>query len=164
MFEVGDHIFYPMHGAGKVKAIEEKEFSGKKQTYYIIHLLIGNMKVMIPKRKMSKSTIRPVKDLDTVKKIATMFEGRASDETLTWKQRDKMNTDKLKTGKLLGMAEVVSGLVQMQEEKKLNSSDRIMLKKAQEYLMSELKLIEGMTVDKTKEFLSIITRDRLSVA
>ena len=59
LYQVGDHIFYPMHGAGKIKAIEEKEIAGETQQYYIINMLIGNLKVMIPKKRMFKDKYTP---------------------------------------------------------------------------------------------------------
>ncbi|HDR7226326.1 TPA: transcription factor YdeB, partial [Bacillus toyonensis] len=63
MFQIGDNIVYPMHGAGIIEAIEEKEFSGKKQLYYVIKMSISNMQVMIPTGKILSSNIRPVIDI-----------------------------------------------------------------------------------------------------
>ena len=59
LFQIGDNIVYPMHGAGIIKAIEEKEISGEKQQYYVIKMSIGNMQVMIPTGKILSSSIRP---------------------------------------------------------------------------------------------------------
>lgn len=154
LYQVGDHIFYPMHGAGKIKAIEEKEIAGETQPYYIIDLLIGNLRVMIPKKKMTKTNIRPVTDLDTVKEIATKLETQESDTSLTWKNRYNANMDKIKSGKIQACVEVVYSLLRMQREKKLNSSEQRMLNRAKEFLMSELKLVEGMNQNKKEIFLS----------
>lgn len=164
LYQVGDHIFYPMHGAGKIKAIEEKEIAGETQQYYIINMLIGNLKVMIPKKRISKTNIRPVNDLDAVKEIATMLETREPDKTLTWKKRYNANMDKIKSGKLQACVEVVYGLLRMQREAKLNSSDKRMLNRAKKFLMSELKLVEGMNKNIKEKFLSRLTENHTSIS
>lgn len=163
MYRVGDHVFYPMHGAGKVKAIEEKEIAGETKQYYIIDMLIGNLRVMIPKKKISKTNIRPVTDLDSLKKIASKFETRESGKTLTWRQRYNANMDKIKSGKLQACVEVVYDLLRMQREDKLNSSEKRMLNRAKEFLMSELKLVEGMNKNIKEKFLSRLTEDRAAI-
>lgn len=154
LYQVGDHIFYPMHGAGKINAIEEKEIAGKKRQYYIINMLIGDMKVMIPKEKISKTKIRPVSDLDEVTEVAAMFEQEESDTDLTWKKRYSVNMDRIKSGKLEACAQVIHSLLRIQRDKKLNSSESGLLNQAQEFLMSELKLVEGMNKNKKEKFLS----------
>lgn len=164
MYQVGDHIFYPMHGAGEIKAIEEKEIAGKTQPYYIIDMLIGNLRVMIPKKKMSKTNIRPVTDLDTVKEIAMKLETQESDKSLTWKKRYNANVDKIKSGKLQACVEVVYGLLCMQREDKLNTSEKRMLKRAKKLLISELKLVEGMNKNIKEKLLSRLTEDHTAIS
>lgn len=160
MYQVGDNIFYPMHGAGKITAIEEKEVSGEKQQYYIINMINDNMQVMIPKNKISKTNIRPITDLETVKEIAKMIGTVESDKDLSWKKRNKLNNDMIKTGSLKACAEVIYGLSSMKREEKLNSSERNQLKQAQSFLMSELQLVEGLNSDKKDRFISKLTEDQ----
>lgn len=160
MYQVGDNIFYPMHGAGKITAIEEKEVSGEKQKYYIINMINDNMQVMIPKNKISKTNIRPITDLETVKEIAKMIGTVESNKDLSWKKRNKLNNDMIKTGSLKACAEVIYGLSSMKREEKLNSSERNQLKQAQSFLMSELKLVEGLNSDKKDRFISKLTEDQ----
>ncbi|WP_304363033.1 CarD family transcriptional regulator, partial [Bacillus toyonensis] len=100
MFQIGDNIVYPMHGAGIIEAIEEKEFSGEKQQYYVIKMSINNMQVMIHTGKMLSSNIRPVIDILELTHIIQIFQHGESDELLPWKQRHKVNTDKIKTGEI----------------------------------------------------------------
>lgn len=164
MYQVGDNIFYPMHGAGQITAIEEKEVAGEKQHYYIIHMANDNMKVMIPKNKVSKSNIRPVTDLATVKEIASMIDTDAAENKLTWKQRQKENENRIKTGGLQACVEVVYGLLSLQKEDKLNSSEKRLLKQAQKFLMSELKLVEGLTKDKKDKFISWLHEDHVAIS
>src|SRR5699024_5079584 len=164
LYQVGDNIFYPMHGAGQITAIEEKEVAGEILKYYIINMINDNMKVMIPKNNISKTNIRPVTDLDTVKEIARMIDKVEADTDLTWKKRNKLNNDMIKSGSLKACAEVIYGLSNMQREQKLNSSERTQLKQAQAFLMSELKLVEGMNNDRKERFLSRLTEDKKEVS
>ncbi|MBG9598095.1 transcription factor YdeB [Bacillus mycoides] len=152
MFQIGDNIVYPMHGAGIIEAIEEKEFSGKKQQYYVIKMSISNMQVMIPMGKILSSSIRPVTDILALKHIIHIFQHGESDRLLPWKQRYKVNTDKIKTGEIQGGAEVVRDLIRMKKEKALNTSEKKMLDNAHEFLISELGLIKGITENQIKSF------------
>ncbi|QTN00654.1 transcription factor YdeB [Sediminibacillus dalangtanensis] len=152
LFQVGDSIVYPMHGAGIIKAIEEKEVSGKKQQYYVIKMLISNMQIMIPAGKILSSSVRPVTDILALKHIAHIFQHGESDRLLPWKQRYKVNTDKIKTGKMQEGAEVVRDLMRMKKEKVLNTSEKKMLDNAHEFLISELRLMKGITENQIKSF------------
>ena len=152
LFQIGDNIVYPMHGAGIIKAIEEKEISGVKQQYYVIKMLISNMQVMIPTGKILSSSIRPVTDIIALKHIIHIFQHGESDRLLPWKQRYKVNTDKVKTGKIQEGVEVVRDLMRMKKEKALNSSEKTMLDNAYGFLMSELELIKGITENQIKSF------------
>ncbi len=152
MFQIGDNIVYPMHGAGIIEAIEEKEFSGKKQQYYVIKMSISNMQVMIPMGKILSSSIRPVTDILALKHIIHIFQHGESDKSLPWKQRYKVNTDKIKTGEIQEGAEVVRDLMRMKKEKALNTSEKKMLDDAHEFLISELGLIKGITENQIKSF------------
>ncbi len=150
LFQIGDNIVYPMHGVGLIKAIEEKEISEEKQQYYVIKMLIGNMQVMIPTGK--SSSIRPVTDIIALKHIINIFHHGESDRLLPWKQRYKVNTDKIKTGKIQECTEVVRDLMRMKKEKALNTSEKKMLDNAHEFLISELGLIKGITENQIKSF------------
>ncbi|WJE23217.1 CarD family transcriptional regulator [Bacillus cereus] len=152
MFQIGDNIVYPMHGAGIIEAIEEKEFSGKKQQYFVIKMSISNMQVMIPMGKILSSSIRPVTDILALKHIIHIFQHGESDRLLPWKQRYKVNTDKIKTGEIQEGAEVVRDLMCMKKEKALNTSEKKMLDNAHEFLISELGLIKGITENQIKSF------------
>ncbi|HGH7173460.1 TPA: CarD family transcriptional regulator [Bacillus wiedmannii] len=152
MFQIGDNIVYPMHGAGIIKAVEEKEIAGAKQQYYVIKMSGSNMEVMIPAGRILSSNIRPVTDITAIAHILDIFQHGESDRLLTWKQRYKLNTDKIKTGKIQEGAEVVRDLLRMQKEKALNASEKKMLDNAHEFLISELGLIEGITESQIKSF------------
>jgi CarD family transcriptional regulator len=152
LLQIGDSIVYPMLGAGIIKAIEEKEISGERQQYYIMKMSIRNLELMIPTGKILSSGIRPVTDLSALKNIINIFQHGESDRSLVWKQRYKVNTEKLKTGKIQEGAEVVRDLMRMQKEKALNGSEKKMLVESHDFLISELELIEGITENQIKSF------------
>ncbi|PYZ96692.1 transcription factor YdeB [Alteribacter lacisalsi] len=152
MFEIGDKIVYPMHGAGTIKAIEEKELAGQTQEYYVINMKIGDMQVMIPASKIVSSCIRPITDIRALKQLIHNFHHGESDEVLPWKQRYKVNSEKIKTGEIQDCAEVVRDLLRMNKEKTLNSSEKKMLDHAYKFLNSELESIKGITDNQIKSF------------
>lgn len=152
LFQIGDNIVYPMHGVGVIIAIEEKEISGEKQQYYVIKMSISNIQVMIPAGKILSSSIRPVTEINALKEIIHIFHHGETDRLLPWKQRYKVNMEKIKTGKIQEGAEVVRDLLRMKKEKALNTSEKKMLNNANEFLISELKLIKGITENQIKSF------------
>lgn len=152
MFQIGDNIVYPMHGTGIIEAIEEKKFSAETEEYYVIKMSVSQMKVMIPTKKMSGSNIRAVTNILAIKNIIHIFQNGTSDTLLSWKERYKINTNKIKTGDIQEGAEVVRDLLRMKKEKPLNSSEKKMLDDAYEYLISELEVIEGITEKQIKSF------------
>lgn len=152
LFQIGENIIYPMHGAGIIKAVEEKEILGEKQQCFVIKMTIGNVQITIPKDKISNSSIRPVTNIIDLKHIIHIFQHGKTDELLPWRQRYKVNTDKVKTGKILECAEVVRDLLRMKEENALNTSEKEMLNNTHQFLMSELGLIKGITENQIKSF------------
>ncbi|QHE51692.1 CarD family transcriptional regulator [Pontibacillus sp. HMF3514] len=151
LFQIGDNIVYPMHGAGIIEAIEEKEILGETKQYYIIRMSASNMQVMIPKDKISNSNIRPVTEINALKHIIHIFQHGES-EKVPMKQRFKVNTDKIKTGKLQEAAEVVRDLMRIKKETSLNTSEKQLFDNAHKFLISELKLIKGITENQIKVF------------
>ena len=145
LFQIGDNIVYPTHGAGIIKAIEDKEVLGKIQQYYVINMSSSAMEIMIPTDKVMKLNIRPITDLVALTNLIQIFQFGESDNTLVWKQRYKLNTEKINTGKIQEGAEVVRDLLRLKQEKALNESERKMLGQAQGFLLSELALVEGIT-------------------
>ena len=145
LFQIGDHIVYPMHGAGVIRAIEDKEVLGKTQPYYIINITHSGMEIMLPTNRVDQLNIRPVTELVALTDLIQVYQSGESDSTLVWKQRYKLNTEKIKTGTIQDGAEVVRDLLRLKEEKALNESEKKMLDQAKGFLLSELALIEGIT-------------------
>jgi CarD family transcriptional regulator len=145
LFKIGDNIVYPMHGAGVIEAIEEKEVLGEIQQYYVIKMPINNMQVMIPIKKILNSRIRSVVDVLVLENVLHVFHNGESDRSLTWKERYKSNMEKMKTGEIQEGAEVVRDLMRINKEKALNTSEKQMLDSARRIFVSELGLIKGIT-------------------
>ena len=152
LFQIGENIIYPMQGAGIIKAVEEKEFSGEIQEYYVIKMSISKVQIMIPTDKILSSSIRRVTDIIELKSLLHIFQHGESDKLLPWRQRHKVNTEKVKTGKIQECAEVVRDLLRMKKEKALNTSEKEMLAHAHGFLISELGLIKGITENQIKSF------------
>lgn len=146
MFGVGDYIVYPMHGAGTIDAIEEKDILGQKQAYYIIKMP-GEVKVMIPTTQADKVGIRKIIDKTGAIKV---FDILGEDETQTdmnWNKRYRENMDKMKTGDIYEVADVVRNLSFKQKEKGLSTGEKKMLTNAKQILVSELALVESLNQD-----------------
>ena len=154
LFQIGDKIVYPMHGAGVIEAIEEKEVLGEKQKYYVIRIPISNMEVMIPMKKMIQSRIRLIADKLTLENVLLIFQYGESDDSLSWKQRYTQNMEKMKTGEIQEGAEVVRDLIRRNKVRALNASEKQMLDNAQKILISELSLIKGITENQAIDLLN----------
>lgn len=155
LFQIGDKVFYPMHGAGIIEAIEEKEIQGKTQEYCVITIPISHMNIMIPMGKVSELGVRSIIDGDTMNHILFDFHHAEPNCSLPWKERYKMNMDKLKTGDMNDSAEVVRDLLYRNKEKSLNASEKLMLHQAQRNMISEIVLIKDITENQAADLLKI---------
>lgn len=155
LFQIGDYIVYPMHGAGVIEAIEEKEVLGEKQKYFVIKMPISKMQVMIPTSKMTTSRIRLVVEKPVLEKVLNMFYDGEPDRSLNWKQRYNANMEKLKTGKIQDGAEVVRDLICLNKEKALNASEKQMLENARRIFISEVGLIRGISENQANDLLNL---------
>ncbi|KOO42903.1 CarD family transcriptional regulator [Priestia koreensis] len=154
LFQIGDHIFYPMHGAGTIEAIEDREILGEIQQYYIIRMPVNDMQVMIPKKKIETAGIRSVVDIQRLDQVMAIFDDADCVTLPSWKQRYQTNLEKMKTGDMQSCAEVVRDLSHLHKSKALNSSEKHMLENARKVLISELGLVKGMSQHQATELLS----------
>ena len=141
MFNVGDKIVYPMHGAGTIDAIEEKDILGEKQNYYIIKMP-GEVKVMVPISKAGDIGVRSVIDKAEAGKVLEVLEANETEMSNNWNKRYKENMEKMKSGSIYEVADVVRNLSYKQEEKGLSTGEKKMLNNAKQILVSELVLAE----------------------
>ncbi len=151
MFKVGDKVVYPMHGAGVIEAIEEKEVLGSRQRYYIMRLPIGDLKVMIPTDNVSEIGIREIIDDHMVQEVFDVLRGDKTKMSQNWNKRYRANLEKIRSGDVLEVAEVVRNLSIRDREKGLSSGERKMLDNARQILVSELVLAKSSDQDTISE-------------
>lgn len=150
MFNVGDRVVYPMHGAGIIEAIEEREILGNLQHYYIMRLPIGDMKVMIPLDNVHGVGLREVIDNAEVQTVFAVLRETTSKMSTNWNRRYRANLEKMRTGNVYEVAEVVRNLMLRDKEKGLSTGERKMLENARQILISELVLAQGIPEEHAK--------------
>ena len=141
MFNVGDKIVYPMHGAGTIDAIEEKDILGEKQAYYIIKMP-GEVKVMVPTAKAEEIGVRNIISKENAGKVFEILEENETEMSNNWNKRYRDNMEKMKSGDIYEVADVVRNLSFKQKEKGLSTGEKKMLNNAKQILVSELVLAE----------------------
>lgn len=154
MFNIGDRVVYPMHGAGIIEAVETREVLGEEHKYYIMRLPIGDMKVMIPLNNSEEIGLREVIDEDGVTKVFHILKGEKTKMSQNWNRRYRANMDKIKSGDIFEVAEVVRNLSIRDREKGLSTGERKMLDTARQILISELVLAQESTEEAVEETLS----------
>jgi len=150
VFNLGDKIVYPNHGAGTIVSIETKTILDEEKKYYIMKLPIGEMKVMIPVDKIDEIGIRNVIDEEEADNVFELLKGDKSKMSQNWNRRYRANQEKLKTGDIYEVGEVVRNLTIRDIEKGLSTGEKKMLSNSRQILISELVLAK----DKDEEEVS----------
>lgn len=153
MFNVGDRVVYPMHGAGVIESIEEREILGQRQKYYVMHMPIGDMKVMIPMANVKSIGLREIVDDETIAQVFKRLRSSSDDDTGNWNRRYRANLDKMKSGDIYELADVVRTLILRDRDKGLSTGERKMLDNARQILISELVLAKGLEEEEALELL-----------
>jgi CarD family transcriptional regulator len=152
-FELGDHVVYPHHGAGKVLKKEEMEVLGESREYLTIKILHNDMTVKVPTENAGIAGLRRVIDEDTVKKVLDVLQDEVSDMPKNWNRRFKHNRDKIKTGDIYELAEVVRNLALRESEKGLSTGEKQMFTRAKKILASELMYALDKDEDEAEGYL-----------
>lgn len=156
MFDIGDKVVYPMHGAGVIESIEEKEILGERQKYYVMRLPIGDMKVMVPMKNVKNIGLREVVDESTIQEVLNRMRSQKESDTTNWNRRYRANLDKMRSGDIYEVADVVRSLMLRDEEKGLSTGERKMLDNAKQILISELVLVKNMKEEQAFELIDEI--------
>src|SRR5690606_6862627 len=143
-FRVGDKVVYPMHGAGIIEAIEEKEVLGRTERYYVMRMPIGDLRVMIPMSSVEELGLREVIDAEGVRKVYQVLQGETTTMSQNWNRRYRANLEKIKSGDIFEVAEVVRNLSVRERDKGLSTGERKMLENARQILISELVLAQDL--------------------
>jgi CarD family transcriptional regulator len=153
-YKVGDHVVYPHHGAGKVMKKEIKELLGEKREYLTIRILHNDMTVMVPCEKAGQVGLRNIIGESAVKKVVGVLTADVSDMPKNWNRRFKFNREKIKTGDIYELAEVVRNLAIREFEKGLSTGEKQMYTRARKILASELMYALGMDEDEAEAHLT----------
>ncbi|MDI6812700.1 MAG: CarD family transcriptional regulator [Desulfitobacteriaceae bacterium] len=154
MFHVGDKVVYPMHGAGVIEAIEEREVLGETHQYYVMHLPVGNMKVLVPLGNVRGLGLREVIPRSQIKSVLEVLKDDKVVITLAWNRRYRAHLEKIRSGNILDVAEVVRNLSKRDKEKGLSTGEKKMYENACQILVSELVLAEDSNENEVRQWLN----------
>lgn len=150
MFQIGDKIVHPMHGAGVIDGIVERKVNGVTRNYYSMKLPVGGMLVMVPIDTCTMIGVRPVLKADELEKVLAALPGIQVDMTSNWNRRYQENMARLKSGHLLEVAAVVKGLMQRELSKGLSTGERKMLHSAKQILISEIVMVQSASYEEVE--------------
>ena len=155
MFSVGDKVVYPMHGAARVEAIEERIYDDKPAQYLVLSMFLGNMKVRVPLCNSEKVGLRPVIPKNKMKEIQKVLKTEVVNnlKSKTWNRRFTIYLDKMKTGDVLDLAEVISILARQDKQKRLSTGERRLLGNARQILASEIMIVKDSSIESAEKWI-----------
>jgi len=153
LFDVGDKVVYPHHGAGTVIKKEKRDVLGQTREYLTIQILHNDMTVNVPTESAEKVGLRGVIEEDLVTTVVKALTAGESEMPKNWNRRFKHNRDKMKTGDIFELAEVVKNLSLRDHEKGLSTGEKQMFVKAKKILASELMYAKGVDEEEAAEWL-----------
>ena len=159
MFKVGDKVVYPHHGAGTIVKKEKRVVLGEKREYLTIKILHNDMTVNVPCENAEAVGLRRVIDEVMVEKVLKALQGSGTVMPKNWNRRFKHNRDKMKTGDIFELAEVVRNLSLRDQDKGLSTGEKQMFVKAKKILVSELMYAKQMDEEETAEWLDGVLAD-----
>ncbi len=140
-FKVGDHAVYPGHGVGRISSIEYKEILGTKHEFYSVLIIETGMKIMIPAANIKSVGLRPLISKEEAMKVVTILKDKnVKIDTQTWNRRYRDYMEKIKTGSVFEIAEVLRDLYVLKVDKELSFGEKKMLDTAKNLLLKELNL------------------------
>jgi CarD family transcriptional regulator len=158
-FECGDNVVYPHHGAGKVLKKEAKTMFGQERIYLTIKILHNDLTVMVPSENAAKAGLRRVIDEETVLKVLAVLSDDVSEMPKNWNRRFKHNRDKIKTGDIYELAEVVRNLSLRESEKGLSTGEKQMFTRTKKILASELMYALDKDEEEAESYLDDLLAD-----
>ncbi|HEU5003585.1 MAG TPA: CarD family transcriptional regulator [Actinomycetota bacterium] len=138
MFCVGDKVVYPHHGAAIIKGVEEREVHGQKRQYFVLRLSYGDLTLLVPLDNTEEVGIRGVIGRDELEKVFKVLRSKECRMPTNWSRRFKTHVEKLRSGDIYQVAEVVRNLARRDKEKGLSAGEKRMLAKARQILLSEI--------------------------
>jgi len=138
LFRVGDKVVYPHHGAAIIKGVEEREVLGEKREYFVLRLSYGDLTLLVPLDNTEEVGIRGVIGRDELEKVFKVLRSKECRMPTNWSRRFKTHVEKLRSGDIYQVAEVVRNLARRDKEKGLSAGEKRMLAKARQILLSEI--------------------------
>ena len=154
MFKVGDKIIYPMYGAGVIEEIEEKERENQKEKFYIIRIPYGNMRICLMAKKSEPVGLRLIYPQEEIAQALNSIYHYVPESSENWNQRYKDNLEKMKTGRLEMVAEVIKCLSGREKQRGLSSVEKKMLNTARQIVLSEIIYSYEIDSKKAEELLA----------
>jgi CarD family transcriptional regulator len=156
VFDVGDKVVYPHHGAGTVIRKELRVALSQEREYLTIQILHNDMIVNVPIENAERVGLRKVIDEEMVTRVIDVLHGDGTSMPKNWNRRFKYNRDKMKTGDIFELAEVVRNLSLREQEKGLSTGEKQMFVKAKKILASELMYAKDLDEEETAEWLDSV--------
>ena len=156
MFEIGDKVVHPMHGAGVIADIISGGAGTRMQDYYVLKIPSCGMDVMVPISNCDEIGVRPVIDRKRADEILASIDDIETDSSQNWNKRYRENMVRIKSGDLLEVARVIKCLVKREKERGLSTGERKMLHSARQILVSELVLARAQPKDEVERVLSLV--------
>jgi CarD family transcriptional regulator len=163
-YEEGDNVVYPHHGAGVVLKKEARELLGENRDYLTIKILHNDMTVMVPCENAQLAGLRRVIDPKQVEEVIAVLTGELSDMPKNWNRRFKYNREKIKTGNIFEIAEVVRNLAIREMDKGLSTGEKQMYTRAKKILASEFMYALDKDEEGAEEYLDNLLEERFAEA
>jgi len=144
LFQIGEKVVYPNHGIGTIENISTRSFGAQFERFYLLRLTYTSMTVMVPFSHVTEIGLRKVTRNGEVAKVLAYLSEHVSKRKCDWKDRFKENSDKMRNGSLLEIAEVLKSLLVLQMEKPLSFREKRMLDRARHMLITELTISRGL--------------------
>lgn len=144
-FNIGQKVVYPNHGVSVVEEIAEGSIDGNEQIYYHLRLLSNDSKVMVPEENLDLVGLRPLCQTRDIRELFSLLEDGNIDTYKDWKGRYKQNLDKMKTGRLTDVAEVLKNLRLVSQKKSLSFREKKMYERAKYFIVSEVAHVRDIT-------------------
>jgi CarD family transcriptional regulator len=152
-FTVGDTVVYPHHGAAMIEAIEKRVIKGVERDYLVLRVAQGDLTVRVPAENVDLVGVRDVVNQEGLDRVFDVLRQPYTEEPTNWSRRYKANLEKLASGDVIKVAEVVRDLWRRERERGLSAGEKRMLAKARQILVSELALAENTNEDKAEAIL-----------
>ncbi|HEV8571645.1 MAG TPA: CarD family transcriptional regulator [Actinomycetota bacterium] len=159
VFRKGDKVIYPHHGAAVIEDLTERDFLGEKKKYFVLKLAYGDLKLMVPVDNTEEVGLREIVSKRDVKKVWDVLREEESRMPSNWSRRYKTNIEKIRSGDIYQVAEVVRNLSIREGQKGLSAGEKRMLAKARQILISELVFAVGATEEKAGSMVDKVLDD-----